>query len=197
MNNLPVCQDLITTDNIENEFVLNIYEMFNKGKMSCKDQRFFNKRIRYSMMEQTKLLDKYKLSIHDIVLAFKYADSDEIPVKFKPEVKVINPRWVLDSKYIPSIKAKLKTILKTIKKSPPRKISRKQFQNIIKFTEDVKLTQNIKFYKLTFKKSVISLMIQRKWEPKISALFTEYTKVVGVDFDQYIEDWAKRLMNEP
>lgn len=193
MSKLPVCQSLITVDNIENDFVLYTYAAYGVTVYLCKDQQIFNKQIRFCLMEQVKLLAKHKLSIQEVILAFKFADSDIIPQKFKPKVQELSMKRILDHKYVRNIKKRINNI----NKIPEKRRTTKKVSGLYRYESNIKKIDNMKFYKLIFKKSIISLMVQRKWEPKISNFFIEYTKVVGISFDQYIEDWAKRLANEP
>lgn len=210
-----ICTDLVAVDNIKGEFCL----------YHCNENltRFLPNQYLYYLQEQDVMMKKYGVCMNGkhIVVSGEYIDvlgflehlikEKVIPERYKPQVKIIK-RNVYRVEYYRYWHHYSPT--KGRQEWEEYKVKEfESYQKAITFLKRIKLKghlvvipQKIKkievvLTKYTFKESIISLLIQKeechiKGYSRIIDFLIDWTKQQGLDFEEYIERWVKRMIKE-
>lgn len=176
-----VCKSMIVQDNIKGEINLYYTEKYVPKSALTTLQK-------YILDEQ-----KRKLKGVDPISIFNYfsklVNKGIIPKRYMPINKIIANKSFYHFTLNPGTKfEKHKIIRKKCQLDATLKIIKKKF-----LVNKVDYTIN----KITYKEEVISLLIQKNCDIEIInalARMVEHDK--GISFKEYIDNWAKRLINE-
>lgn len=188
MNDL-ITTDLIVQENVKdyfNLFYLEIpiggklygflkqYDFYSKKQIYIKDERslyyqqFLKPKFNFLLHEQAQKINKNNLTLNEIYFyILDKIKNRKIPLRYLPEKKEIKKIYKRKSRLF----------------------------HLSDNLEGVKET--LKFYQLTFKTPLISLIEQKfkdKESIKIVAFFKSLNEHNGLEFDKYIENWSKRLL---
>lgn len=224
MNEL-IKQDVVVVDSIKNEFYIYYDDGSLNDKQYKKDIQV--RKYRYYINLQNTLLSKYKLSLFEsksmvqltkmsldeyqryccnINFIRKFSSSDLRTYKRRKGIikKYYNTQSILGTiyymikdnilprRYLP----KIELVVSSAKRK--QEWYKTDLSNFCEYKKEYEnLLYNRGIFKIIFKESIISLMIQKNLDINIVNFFKDLTQYDnGMPFNDYIDKWAKRLLNE-
>lgn len=195
MDNQIVCKDVIVVDNIKSEF----YLYFTKNA----EFKELHPRYKYYLYEQELKLRKHYLNLFtydngrgSIMDRLKWSVySGKMPKRYLPKEEIVDKKsiYTVGYTYRKDNKSSYFRRFKSYSRAKNfMKVNQKRLNYLYGIAEE-----NIEVWRLVFKESIISLMIQNDLDKDIINLFKEITqRDKGISFDDYINKWAKELIKE-
>lgn len=204
-----ICKDLIVKDNIKDEF----YIYFTEPRMV---RGIFPSSFGYFLDNQEIKLKKSNLEIGSIIDYI--VNCKHIPKRYHPLKEIIKKQKVFYVNYEKMVKGKVKK-REMIRAKDGKIMSVYKNTNKTYFyflgcckhffkEKDAKKFMKVKTYKnfsiscdeyelggYKFKEAIVSLMIQKELNKDIISFFKSLIEHdIGLKFDDYIDKWAKRLL---
>jgi len=195
MGEKTLSKELLIQDNIKDELCL-YSPVEGDGFIESYSDKFC-----WILSEQAKRLKKYNLGrmgIYNYIL--QKIEEGIIPNRYTPTIKDVyysvyyyirykkktkDNRWVVCERTCKGLK-QCEKIVKIIKRYPSNKSISVDKNN-----------KKAKIIGVTFKESIISLMIQKQLDKDIISFLKELSeRDKGLDFDVYIDRWANRLLRK-
>lgn len=216
MNEL-INQRIIVVDDISNEFCL----YYPLGRCNQKQNRKF-KKFFYFIQVSDSLLKQYGLSLFDLnqinsIIRKEIEYENEIDeIQYKLEWHKINNPFSSNSELINKHHQRLHYLESYIERGVFNNyikemiygesnhliinyIYTKIYQGDIpeRYTPKIEeLNDGFRLFRISFNNAIISLMIQKDLDKSIIDFFIKLTKDNGIGFDEYIDNWAKRLLSQ-
>lgn len=209
-NIIPSNRSVVQQDSISAEFMVYCWGTKEGNKYFTTPNFFISKKHQYFINEVEKILKTYKiesLPLHNLDINFiiKFLnDREDIPDRYKPTIiklreKHLDFKQIIYRKF--SMKNKLKKYMSHKKNYKPHHFNiliNEIVEEKIKFDEWI---DSLVVYEIRFKESLISLLKQLKndkylHDEIIYEFFTEYTKQSGMNFDEWVDKKANKLIEE-
>jgi hypothetical protein len=212
---IPLSHSIVPTKSIESVFSL--YAWTSQSWKNYENRIFLqmNQRIQYYIKEQERIWYETKHKYHgqfkdinEIITCLK--KHPEIPRKYRPIFSILPGNLSFSHRFIRKV-LESRGNNKEWKKMIRKNIKGKDFSAWLESVHILETKEmnsgrtkkiwcstdakKLKVYEVKFKTQIISFMEQKNIEPGIVLFFKELTKLEGVSFDKYIEDWSKELLN--
>jgi hypothetical protein len=195
--NKVIKTDIINVDEIENEFSFIFYIVNNNHTyftIFYNEYDLFTSDINYMLAQQKQYFVINNLTIFDMFFCNYFDDNGNFQ---KNEYY----KGYINDKYYPNIKEiniKFATLKKNRIFSQIQRMKKNSFNkdNILRLKKETN-SKKFRYFKITFKKSFIPYFQSKCYSKEDNILLNnlkEYTKQKGISFNDYIDDWAERLL---
>jgi hypothetical protein len=189
--------DLIVVDGIKSNMRLIYWTHNNFEKPYVKQNRYLNKKTSYYLGIFSSMLAQYELDINSILQDFS---SITIPKKLKPKIKDVTNKC-LDNKLKNQMNKNLSNKLiraidlKAMYKKDNVYIKKIEKQ-ILELRTELEYIDRIKVFEMAFREETVSYMEQKNILPFIVTFLKDLGQLNGIEFKEYIDNWAMKLINE-
>lgn len=205
-----IVTDVVKTDNIKGYFHLyywqsggcrNEYKLlphiavvYGNGGLPKKYAPILRNKFNYILNEQRKKIEKHKVGGEQVMdFINEKIQSNELPERFKPTIKEMKHAFRSSIR----VSRRLKRVEKE-KGFPLKGFHWKSFPaKQVKFPFGRQ--DNLNFYRVEFRESITSL-IEQKFKCDLSknivCLFKSLNERDGIEFDDFIDNWVKKLSEE-